>query len=316
MKYPFISVVIPAHNEEDFIARPLKSLKNQDYKGRYEIIVVDNASKDNTAKIARKYGAKVIFEPKKGVQYARQAGFVKAKGEFIASTDADDILPCDWLSKMSTRLAINGELAAVCGWFRHETGPIIPRLLVNYFSGISVIIYKILSRKEFLVGQNFIVRKSVFLKTQGFRGLEAFGEDVSFAQRAAKYGKIEFHCSRHWSVVTSHRRWAKGFFAGLLPYILGSFTFAIWGKVVAKGFKDIRTEKSNGGLLRFQPIYSIFLALLILVFAVPAGEVNAKIAPATEKAKERIVSEIKETRKYISKSTDTIKPKINNYFSK
>jgi len=52
-----VSVVIPAHNEEIYLLSCLESIKNQDYAGEYEVIVVDNASTDNTAQIARDWGA-------------------------------------------------------------------------------------------------------------------------------------------------------------------------------------------------------------------------------------------------------------------
>jgi len=61
MKNPLISVVIPAFNEENFIAKTLESLLNQDFKD-FEIIVVDNNSTDQTAEIAKKFGAILLYE--------------------------------------------------------------------------------------------------------------------------------------------------------------------------------------------------------------------------------------------------------------
>ena len=49
---PYVSVVIPAYNEERFLSLCLESVRNQDYTGGYEIIVVDNASMDNPVKVA------------------------------------------------------------------------------------------------------------------------------------------------------------------------------------------------------------------------------------------------------------------------
>jgi glycosyltransferase involved in cell wall biosynthesis len=50
---PFISVIVPSYNEEKYIGNTLRALRNQDYAGRYEIIVVDGMSKGDTVKIAR-----------------------------------------------------------------------------------------------------------------------------------------------------------------------------------------------------------------------------------------------------------------------
>ena len=70
----FVSVVIPAHNEEIYLLSCLESIKKQDYAGEYEVIVVDNASTDNTAQIARDWGAKVVYEGKRSPACARQKG--------------------------------------------------------------------------------------------------------------------------------------------------------------------------------------------------------------------------------------------------
>jgi glycosyltransferase involved in cell wall biosynthesis len=58
---PFISVVIPAYNEERYLPACLKSLQKQTYPSdRYEVILSDNNSSDSTSEIAKKYGARVI----------------------------------------------------------------------------------------------------------------------------------------------------------------------------------------------------------------------------------------------------------------
>lgn len=72
-----LSIVIPAHNEEGYISNCLDSL-NRYIVGDpklLEIIVVDNASTDKTAEIANKFsGVRVVSEPRKGANYARQKG--------------------------------------------------------------------------------------------------------------------------------------------------------------------------------------------------------------------------------------------------
>lgn len=62
-----ISVVIPAINEEKFLPECLESIRNQDYKGRYEIVVVDNGSTDSTVRIAKRFGARIVKYKKKGL---------------------------------------------------------------------------------------------------------------------------------------------------------------------------------------------------------------------------------------------------------
>ena len=52
-KRPFISVVVPAFNEENYLRRCLEALRNQNYKNNFEIVVVDNNSTDKTSQIAK-----------------------------------------------------------------------------------------------------------------------------------------------------------------------------------------------------------------------------------------------------------------------
>ena len=60
-----ISVVIPAFNEEKYLPDCLKSLRNQDYTGPYEIIIADNGSVDETVRIAQNFGARIVSCPEK-----------------------------------------------------------------------------------------------------------------------------------------------------------------------------------------------------------------------------------------------------------
>src|SRR5689334_1513313 len=72
-----LSVVIPAYNEEKYIGACLDELITTAGSDIYEIIVVDNASTDRTAAVARKYkGVKVVREDRKGLTRARQAGLM------------------------------------------------------------------------------------------------------------------------------------------------------------------------------------------------------------------------------------------------
>jgi glycosyltransferase involved in cell wall biosynthesis len=93
-------------------------LSNQDYKGEYEIIVADNGSTDNTARIARDFGAKVISCPeKKSVFYARQVGANAARGDIIVQADADTLYPKSWLKRIADQLSLHPKAVAIAGRF-------------------------------------------------------------------------------------------------------------------------------------------------------------------------------------------------------
>src|SRR3990167_9148920 len=96
-KQHYISVVVPAFNEEKYLSRCLESFKQQDYpKEKFEVIVVDNNSTDKTPKIAQSYEARLVGCQVRGVAVSRQAGGQAAKGEIIAGTDADTVVSTNW----------------------------------------------------------------------------------------------------------------------------------------------------------------------------------------------------------------------------
>ncbi|MFH1316289.1 MAG: glycosyltransferase [Candidatus Woesearchaeota archaeon] len=105
MKNPLISVVIPAYNSEKTISKCLSSLLNQSYDN-YEIIVVDNNSKDSTKDIINHFKSKskkikMVFEPFVSRGAARNAGISASKGKIIAMIDSDCIAPKEWIEKIT-----------------------------------------------------------------------------------------------------------------------------------------------------------------------------------------------------------------------
>jgi len=96
-----ISVVIASYNAEKTIENCLKSIFNQDYRGNYEVIVVDS-SKDNTPKIIKSKFPKVrLIKMKKSfAELAKNLGVKHAKSDIIAFTDSDCVVPRNWLSLM------------------------------------------------------------------------------------------------------------------------------------------------------------------------------------------------------------------------
>ena len=101
-----VSIVIPTLNEEKTIAPTLRSLLNQDYDGKYEIIVVDGNSTDRTKKIVSSFikknkNIKLFSETgKPNIARARNIGIKHAKGEIIAFIDAGRVAPRNWLRKI------------------------------------------------------------------------------------------------------------------------------------------------------------------------------------------------------------------------
>ena len=86
-----------------------------DYTGSYDVIIVDGNSEDKTVEIAEEYGCRVIFEDKGTISYARELGVRATNSEYIAFTDADCVVPDDWLSVLVSHFDQDENVAAVGG---------------------------------------------------------------------------------------------------------------------------------------------------------------------------------------------------------
>lgn len=94
------SVVIPLYNKEHYIEKTIHSVLNQSCQD-FEVLVVDDGSKDNSLALAKKYASdrvRVISQKNQGVSVARNTGILNARGEFICFLDADDEWRPDYLS--------------------------------------------------------------------------------------------------------------------------------------------------------------------------------------------------------------------------
>jgi hypothetical protein len=109
---PEVSVVIPCLNEEAAIARvigdALAGLKRAGIVG--EVLVVDNASEDRSAELARAAGATVIYEPRRGYGSAYLAGLAAAKGTYVVMADADGTYPLDLVGIFVERLRAGADM--------------------------------------------------------------------------------------------------------------------------------------------------------------------------------------------------------------
>ena len=98
MRYPFVSIIIPVRNVGKIIGQCLEGLNNLNYpKDKYEIIISDSESTDDTRAIVKKYGAIFVSTPKRSVCAGRNEGFRAAKGEIIAFSDADCVMDKNWI---------------------------------------------------------------------------------------------------------------------------------------------------------------------------------------------------------------------------
>ena len=100
---PKFSIVIPVYNVEDYIERCLESIKKQTFKD-YEVIVVNDGTKDNSMEIVKKYSYTIINQKNQGLSMARNNAVKKAKGEYLIFLDSDDYWDKDLLNEINKSL--------------------------------------------------------------------------------------------------------------------------------------------------------------------------------------------------------------------
>ena len=110
-----VSIITPCYNGSDYIAETIESVMAQSYSN-WEMIVVDDGSKDSTASIVQNYvekdaRIKLIRQKNKGSAAARNNGIKSAKGRYIALLDSDDVWMPEFLEK---QIAFMKEKNAVC----------------------------------------------------------------------------------------------------------------------------------------------------------------------------------------------------------
>lgn len=201
-----ISVVVPAYNEENFIARCLDSLENQEEKAD-EIIVVDNNSTDRTVPIAKRFKVKIIKEKKQGISYARNAGFNAAKGEIIARCDADCNVPQDWIKRIKKHF-LKGKMDALGGPVCYSDVPFLKKHSTTAVK-LHAKAFKKIKNHDLLYGMNMSLRKEMWekVKNELNNNNKQVHEDMDLSNRIHKYGKIKFDPKLY--VYTSSRRMRK-----------------------------------------------------------------------------------------------------------
>ncbi|MBI4983104.1 glycosyltransferase family 2 protein [Candidatus Woesearchaeota archaeon] len=105
-KYPIVTVIVPAYNEEKTVIKTLESVYNLDYpKDKLEVLIVNDGSKDNTEKIVTEYiqnkpNFKLLSHSNQGKAASMNRALKKAQGEFFACLDADSFVDPLTLKKM------------------------------------------------------------------------------------------------------------------------------------------------------------------------------------------------------------------------
>lgn len=268
--YPMVSVLVPAHNEALVLERTVRALLRFDYpKDRYEIIVINDNSSDDTDKLMRglqaEYPDRRILSVStdqtvggKGKSNALNIGFSLSHGEVIAVYDADNTPERKALRLLVENLIADDKTGAVIGKFktRNRNASLLTR-----FVNIETLAYQCMNQAgRFLFfklctipGTNFVVRRSIIEAIGGW-DLDALSEDTEISFRIYRMGyyirllpqavtwEQEPHLLGVW--FRQRTRWAKG----NLYVMLKNFKYAFDPKA---------------GPMRLDVIYYAFIYILM-----------------------------------------------------
>jgi len=217
----FVSVIVPARNEEKSIGRCLGSLIAQNYpKDKYEIIVVNDASTDRTKEIVEAYQHKpggtnlmiITLDESRArttayKKFAISRGIDQSKGDIILTTDADCVQPRGWIQEMVNRFEENvGFVSGPVVYANEKT--LFHKLQSLEFLGLITVGAGAIGNGQPVIcnGANVAYRKNVFYKVGGFRGVDglASGDDELLMQKIAlqKKWKVVFALSEATIVKT------------------------------------------------------------------------------------------------------------------
>jgi peptidoglycan/xylan/chitin deacetylase (PgdA/CDA1 family) len=200
-----VSIVVPAYNEALLLPGCLASLFAQGYPGPIEILVVDNASTDGTGDLARRAGVRVIEEPVRGYGRALRSGFAAARGEIIAATDADSIVPCDWIARLVATYDAHPDVVAVGGAIEFMDPNRRGRLLTDGLLPLVNRIDRANPAGPHLWGANLSVRRDAFERIGGWNPDFSFQADTELSERLRAEGRVVL--LEDLRVRTSSRRW-------------------------------------------------------------------------------------------------------------
>ena len=235
-----IALVIPAHNEEKSIGECLAAVL-QHAPGRFqEIVVIDNASTDQTAAAAGRFpGVRVVREERKGTGFARDRGWRETSAPLIAYLDADTRLRAGWVELVLEHFTNDPRTVCVSGpyWY-YDLSP-AARTLLWGGSAFGLPLHWLLG--SMVIGGNFAIRRDTLEQMGGMDTSILFhGDDTDIGRRAHALGRVRF--SFALTLDSSGRRYKK--FGTLRTHnlyiknqIASAFGLRSW---FTKGYDEVR----------------------------------------------------------------------------
>lgn len=260
-----VSVIVPTYNNADILPKCLDALMAQDFPhDQYEIIVVDDGSRDATSQIVSQYTQKTplvqyLYQPNQGPASARNQGVRRANGDIIMFTDDDCEPERNWVTEMYRPFReSNGEIAAVKGAYRTRQKNVIARFAQTEFENR----YRRMRNIQYI---DFVdtyaaaFRRETFLSLNGFdtRFPVANNEDVEFSYRMASKGhKMVFNPN----AIVYHKHPDT-----IYKYLKVKFGRAYWRMAVYKSFPDkMKSDSYTPQTLKLQVVLSFILLTTVI----------------------------------------------------
>ena len=243
-----LSIIVPAYNEEVLIGTCISSILDSIHATHCdaEVIISNNASTDRTEEIARSYGeVHVVNETRKGITYARQAGFDASTGDLIANIDADTKMSPEWIRTVMSAFKKDPHLVAMSGPYIYYDLSLFQRTLVALFYQLAYILHFIntlLGKGAMLQGGNYVVTRDALQKIGGFdTSISFYGEDTDIAKRISSQGTVLW--SFKLSLQTSGRRLKEeGLVRMSWKYAMNHISILYFNTVATKEYRDIRPK--------------------------------------------------------------------------
>lgn len=222
-----VSIIIVSFNTKDLLNACLSSIQNYLKGIDYEIIVVDNASKDGSADMVKKEFPNVVLvenEKNLGFGKANNIGAKKAKGEAILFLNSDTQLVDDSLKKMVTFVSQNEKIGAVGGQLKNSNGAIEQSArrfysLFNLFlmlfglERVGFVRHRGAQKEvDWVSGGYMLVKRSLFNNLSGFdEQIFMYTEDMEFCYRVRKKGYQVWYFPSSYVLHTTHGSASRGF---------------------------------------------------------------------------------------------------------
>ncbi|MEM1545659.1 MAG: glycosyltransferase [Candidatus Methanomethylicia archaeon] len=261
-----ISVIVPVRNGANTIRDLLESLMKLEYDRRkYEVIVVDGYSTDGTRELVLKYPVKLVMQEGTGLNAARNTGIKNSKGKIVVFTDADCVVPKDWIKNVVSCFNDN-DVACIGG----SVKGLSKNFTSIYIDNTGLHIMPQYKRQEILnlwkpfsypAGCNMAFRRDVLINIGLFNETIKYGyDDLELIERLGLKG-YKIRLEPNVIVFHQHRD-------SIIKLIKQTFRYGKGGGILIKKVKGVRPLRTWLILYLIGFIIAVMLLIVLLITSI------------------------------------------------